>query len=174
VSALFGSPLPIRPGKGYAVDITPPPVSLRGAINLSDAKVAVTPYNGRLRLSGTMEFAGLDEVVNDARVRAIAAAPTAYFPDYVAPSPIPVAGGGMRPMTPDGLPIIGTLPGTDNAYVSSGHGMLGLTLAPGTAHALAARILGGALPPRLLPFGPGRFVRQAKRMPALTPSGVHR
>ncbi len=174
VAGLFGSPLPIRPGKGYAVDIAPPPIELRGAINLSDAKVAVTPYDGRLRLSGTMEFAGLDEVVNDARVQAIAQAPCAYFPDYVAPSPVPVAGGGMRPMTPDGLPIIGSLPGTDNAYVSSGHGMLGLTLAPGTARALATRILGGALPPRLLPFRPARFIRQARPMPALTPSGAHR
>lgn len=172
VTELFGAPLPIRPGKGYAVDIVPPPVALRGAINLSDAKVAVTPYDGRLRLSGTMEFAGLDENVNHARIQAIAEAPRQYFPDYVAPSPVPVAGGGMRPMTPDGLPIIGNLPGTSNAYVSSGHGMLGLTLAPGSARALATHITGGALPPRLLPFTPARFIRSPRRMPALTSTGV--
>ncbi len=173
VTALFGSPLPIRPGKGYSIDLTPAPLTLRGAINLSDAKVAVTPYDGRLRLSGTMEFAGLDEKVNAARVQAILQAPKAYFPEYVAPQSAPQARAGMRPMTPDGMPVIGALPGTDNAYVSGGHGMLGVTLAPGTSRALATRILGGALPPRLQPFSPLRFIRHAKPMPALTPAGAH-
>ena len=41
----------------------------------------------------------------------------------------------MRPMTPDGLPIIGRLGRLANTYVATGHGMLGVTLAPGTAAA---------------------------------------
>mgnify|MGYP006201769895 FL=1 len=71
VTNLFGVPLPIRPGKGYSIDLTPPPMQLRTAINLSDAKIAMTPYDGRMRLSGTMEFAGMDEDVNVTRVKAI-------------------------------------------------------------------------------------------------------
>lgn len=59
LSTLFGHRLPIRPGKGYSIDI--PPVGLRGAINLSETKVAMTPFTDRLRLAGTMEFARLDE-----------------------------------------------------------------------------------------------------------------
>jgi D-amino-acid dehydrogenase len=58
VSKLFGTPLPVRPGKGYSVDVAP--YGLHGAVNLSDAKVAVTPLDDRLRLAGTMEFGGLD------------------------------------------------------------------------------------------------------------------
>lgn len=174
ITAMFGSPLPIRPGKGYSLDLSPAPVHLSLAVNLSDAKVAMTPYDGRLRLSGTMEFAGLDEDVNATRVSAILAAPAAYFPDYVVPASAPQARAGMRPMTPDGMPIIGPLPGTDNAFVSSGHGMLGVTLGPGTSRALATRILTGSMPPRLLPFSASRFVRQARATPALTPSGAHR
>jgi D-amino-acid dehydrogenase len=79
----------------------------------------------------------------------------------------------MRPMTPDGMPIIGLLPSTANAYVSSGHGMLGVTLGPGTSRALADVILGHDYPTKLLPFSPIRFARRIKPMPALTPAGAH-
>lgn len=174
ITTMFGVPLPIRPGKGYSMDLTPPPVELRTALNLSDAKVAMTPYDGRLRLSGTMEFAGHDEKVNQTRVQAILRAPTNYFDDYVVPSHAPQAKAGMRPMTPDGMPVIGLLPGTDNSYVSSGHGMLGITLGPGTSFALAELMLGTAQPPQLLPFTPDRFIRRPRPMPALARAGVHR
>ena len=174
ITAMFGVPLPIRAGKGYSLDLTPAPVQVRTALNLSDAKVAMTPYAGRLRLSGTMEFAGHDEKVNQTRVQAILRAPTNYFDDYVAPSHAPQARAGMRPMTPDGMPVIGLLPGTDNSYVSSGHGMLGITLGPGTSLALAELMLGTARPTQLLPFTPDRFVRRPRPMPALARSGAHR
>lgn len=173
VTDLFGVPLPIRPGKGYSIDMTPAPVQLRTAINLSDAKVAMTPYSGRLRLSGTMEFAGLDEDVNATRVAAILRAPGGYIDGWQAPASAPQARAGMRPMTADGMPIIGLLPGTSNAYVSGGHGMLGVTLGPGTSRALADAMLGRGYPPRLLPFSPLRFTRRVKPMPALTPAGAH-
>ena len=172
VTDLFGVPLPIRPGKGYSIDLSPAPVTLRTAVNLSDAKVAMTPYDGRLRLSGTMEFAGLDEDVNHTRVAAILRAPAGYIEGWQTPASAPQARAGMRPMTPDGMPVIGRLPGTANAYVSSGHGMLGVTLGPGTSRALADLMLGHGYPPRLLPFAPTRFVRRAKPMPALSPAGA--
>jgi D-amino-acid dehydrogenase len=134
----------------------------------------MTPYNGRMRLSGTMEFAGMDEDVNVTRVQAILRGPSGYFDSWQIPASAPQAKAGMRPMTPDGMPIIGLLPGTANAYVSSGHGMLGVTLGPGTSRALADAILGHGYPPRLLPFSPQRFARRVKPMPALTPSGAQR
>jgi len=172
VTDLFGVPLPIRPGKGYSIDLAPAPVHLRTAVNLSDAKIAMTPYDGRLRLSGTMEFAGHDEVVNTTRVHAILRGPAGYFDNWQTPLSAPQAKAGMRPMTPDGMPIIGLLPGTTNAWVSGGHGMLGVTLGPGTSRALTNAILGRGYPPRLLPFSPVRFARRVKPMPALTPSGA--
>ena len=58
-------------------------------------------------------------------------------------------------------------------YGFGGHGMLGITLGPGTSRALADDILGRGVPPRLLPFSPTRFARRVKPMPALTPSGAH-
>jgi D-amino-acid dehydrogenase len=155
LSALFGFGLPVRPGKGYSVDVAP--YGLRGAVNLSDAKVAVTPLSDRLRLAGTMEFGGLDEKINHVRVRAILRAPGRYFRDWEAPATPPQAGAGCRPMTPDGLPLIGRLGALTNAYVSTGHGMLGVTLAPGTAAALTDLVVNERMPATLLPFSPQRF-----------------
>lgn len=155
LSKLFGYPLPVRPGKGYAVDVAP--YRLGCVINLSDAKVAVTPLDDRLRLSGTMEFAGLDENINQTRVDAILRAPITYFRDWEPPANPPRAQAGCRPMTPDGKPIIGQLGDLTNTYVSSGHGMLGVTLAPGTAAALTDLIMRGRLSPDLNTFSPRRF-----------------
>ncbi|KGN40261.1 NAD(P)/FAD-dependent oxidoreductase [Knoellia aerolata] len=155
LSARFGEPLPVRSGKGYCVDTSPLP--LRGAVNLSEAKVAVTPLDGRLRLAGTMELGGLDETIDEARVAAIRRAPEAYFRDWEPFPGATVARAGMRPMTPDGLPVIGRLGRLTNAYVSTGHGMLGVTLAPGTAAALTELIVHGRTAPALEPFASARF-----------------
>jgi D-amino-acid dehydrogenase len=60
-------------------------------------------------------------------------------------------------MTPDGLPVIGLLPGFRNLAVASGHAMLGVTLAPATGDALADALTTGSTPNVLRPFDPGRF-----------------
>jgi D-amino-acid dehydrogenase len=156
ISKLIGVPLPVRPGKGYSVDV--PAFGLRSSVNLSDAKVAVTPLTRNLRLSGTMEFGGLDEELNQIRIAAILRAPTLYFRDWQPPA----AGtytprSGIRPMTPDGLPIIGRLGDLTNVYVSTGHGMQGMTLGPGSATALTDLILRGRTADVLAPFSPHRF-----------------
>jgi D-amino-acid dehydrogenase len=161
LSRMFGVPLPVHPGKGYSADLAPPPVSLRTMVKLSDAMVATTPLNSRLRLAGTMEFGSFNESVRRARVDAILAAGPRYFHTWVPPKQPPVIGVGIRPMTPDGLPVIGRLGNLENCYISSGHGMMGLTLAGATAQALTQQILGaGTIPVSLLPFAPGRFGRR--------------
>jgi D-amino-acid dehydrogenase len=70
-------------------------------------------------------------------------------------------------MTPDGLPVIGPLPGKDNVLVASGHSMLGVTLAPVTADIIAAEISGGRQRAETAhtarPFSPQRFVSRRGR-----------
>ena len=85
-------PLPVRPGKGYSIDVEP--YGLRSSVNLSDAKVAVTPLARNLRLAGTMEFGGLDEELNQVRVGAILRAPDRVLPGLDA------AGRPGRPRGP--------------------------------------------------------------------------
>ena len=162
LSRLMGAPLPVRPGKGYSIDVEPFP--LRSSTNLSDAKVAVTPLTRNLRLAGTMEFGGLDEELNQIRIGAILRAPAVYFRDWTPPAPDTITPrAGIRPMTPDGLPIIGRLGELSNAYVSTGHGMQGITLGPGSALGLTALVLRGEAPDVLLPFTPARFTRAVVR-----------
>lgn len=161
ISRLLGVPLPVRPGKGYSVDVEP--YDLRSSVNLSDAKVAVTPLARNLRLAGTMEFAGLDEELNQVRTDAILRAPGAYFRDWTPPAGPVTPKAGIRPMTPDGLPVIGRLGGLANTYVSSGHGMQGITLGPGSALALSRMVLHGETPDVLVPFAPQRFTRALVR-----------
>lgn len=140
LSERLGAPLPIRPGKGYSVDYTPAPITLRTSLTLEDAHVAVTPLDGMLRLAGTMEFSGLDERVNTTRVDAIKRAASQGFRDWNPAAPYRPAWAGMRPMTPDGRPIVGAL--HEDVWVASGHGMLGLTLAPSTARTIRQLVRG--------------------------------
>lgn len=156
LSKLFGANLPIRPGKGYCIEVAP--FGLRSATNLHDLKVATTPFSDRFRLAGTMEFGGLDEDINQVRVDAILRAPGAYFRGWETPKAAEIKPrAGMRPMSPDGLPIIGRLPRFSNGFVSTGHGMMGVTLAPATARVLVDLIQNGRQSALLEPFSPGRF-----------------
>jgi D-amino-acid dehydrogenase len=61
------------------------------------------------------------------------------------------------------MPIIGRLGDVDNLYVSTGHGMLGITLGPGSAVAMTDLVLHDRLPEVLLPFTPARFTRAVVR-----------
>lgn len=154
LSKRFGRPLPIQPGKGYSVDV--PRLALRAPVYLTEARVAVTPLDGKLRLAGTMEFGGLDERIDPARVRAISRAPAAFFRDWQEDAES-VLGAGVRPMTPDGLPLIGRLGRLPNVYVSTGHAMLGVTLAARSAQVISGLMLDGHADPALEPFSPARF-----------------
>jgi glycine/D-amino acid oxidase-like deaminating enzyme len=65
--------------------------------------------------------------------------------------PDPWVGG--RPFLPDRLPVIDRVPGHDNAFAATGHGMLGVTLGPVTGHRLAEYVVTGRRPEALAPFG---------------------
>ncbi len=157
VARLAGARVPIQPGKGYCLDYAPPPVPVQHALYLHEARVAVTPLHGLTRLAGTMEFSGVNTHLRPERIAAIARAGATALRDWPADPAIATAGTGMRPMTPDGLPVIGLLKGFRNLAVAAGHAMLGVTLAPATAEAIAEVMTTGRVPEVLRPFDPGRF-----------------
>jgi D-amino-acid dehydrogenase len=165
LAAKLGPALPIGPGKGYSVDYFPSPVPLNTPLTFEDAHVAVTPLNGRLRLAGTMEFAGFDTDINARRVAAVKQAAARGFRDWDEETPHAEPWAGLRPMTADGLPIVGRLRPESNVVVASGHGMLGLTLAPSTAKTVRdlARDVASGRPSPLTPYGPERFLRSSRR-----------
>lgn len=159
LTALLSAPIPLQGGKGYCLDYLPPPVHVSRAVYLHEARIAITPMDDRLRLSGTMEFSGLNETIRPKRVAAIARGAAMGLAGWTPDPAAAQLGAGLRPMSPDGLPLIGWLPGWRNAAVATGHGMLGMTQAPATAEALATLITTGVAPDVLTPFAPKRFAR---------------
>lgn len=158
--AKLGVPVPIRPGKGYSVDYRPEPFTLRTSLTFEDAHVAVTPLNGVIRVAGTMEFSGFDTSVNQTRVEAVERAAAVGFRDWDPATPHDPPWAGMRPMTPDGLPVVGPLADAGNVWVASGHGMLGLTLAPTTARTIRQQVRGQTQDPET---SPARFLGRPGR-----------
>ncbi len=122
--------LHIQPAKGYSLTFPHPEDGPRIPIRLEEAYVVLTPIGSSLRYAGTLEFAGLDFSTNRRRVNAIARAPAGYLSRNVGGSGSPVVWCGLRPVTPDSLPMIGAAPTLDNLVVATGHGMLGLTFGP--------------------------------------------
>jgi D-amino-acid dehydrogenase len=153
----LGARVPLVGARGYSVTIagrgTPP----RHALYLAEAKLGLSPFVGGVRIAGVFELGARDaEAPRDAGARLLAAARpylTGWRPEADA---CVQAWAGLRPSTPDGLPLIGALPGLDGVYVASGHGMLGVTLAPATAALLAPLVLEDRAAPELAPFDPGR------------------
>jgi D-amino-acid dehydrogenase len=160
-----GVRVPVRAGKGYGVDYTASPVELPTCTYLAEHRVALTPLDGRLRLAGTMAFGDETARVDRKRVNAIVSPVGHYlegWPD--PPADDPVVWSGLRPMTPDGLPLIGRLPGHDRVVLATGHAMLGVTLGPLTGSLVADLLLHRARDEALLhPFRPTRMVRGALR-----------
>lgn len=153
-----GVSLPIEAGKGYSITISEPAVHPKHALYLEEAKVACSPFRDGLRLAGTMELSGINTTLDERRVAAIRRAGKRYLAGWDGDSGAASTWVGMRSLTPDGLPVIGLLPGSDAIYLAAGHGMLGITLAPATAEALADQILAGCTDLPVEPFSPSRFV----------------
>ena len=148
--------IPILPGKGYSLTVPRPELCPRTSVIMPERNVAITPFSDGMRYGSMMEFVGFDDSIPKARMRQLKESGTAYLR---AP---PVDGDeeewfGWRPMTWDSLPIIGRAPKLKNVLIATGHGMLGLMLAPATGR-LITELLEER--PRHIPdapFSPARF-----------------
>lgn len=152
-----GTRLPVQPGKGYHRDI---PIGPNGAPHLqiacvlNETAVFCTPLYTFVRFAGTMEFSGRNLKMRPARLRQLTESGRLFFPGLGTARPVS-EWCGLRPMSVDGLPIVGPLPGVDGLTVATGHGMLGLTLAPVTGQMIADQVLTGVQGPEDL--SPQRF-----------------
>jgi D-amino-acid dehydrogenase len=130
--------LPMQGGKGYSLTLKKPAELPRLCSLLKEARVAVTPMGGKLRVGGTMEICGTDLSVSRKRVQGIIESFCKFFPAF---KPTDFEGiepwSGLRPCTPDGLPCIGPVHGFHNVTVATGHAMLGLSLGPVTGNLVA-------------------------------------
>jgi D-amino-acid dehydrogenase len=137
-----GIRIPVYPVKGYSitVPITDPSGAPESTVMDETYKVAVTRLGDRIRVGGTAELVGYNTTLRAARRGPL---------DHVVSDLFPHGGDlsraefwtGLRPMTPDGPPILGGTP-YDNLYLNTGHGTLGWTMAAGSGRVLADIVSG--------------------------------
>lgn len=138
----IGIHLPVYPVKGYSitVPITDAQYAPESTIMDESHKVAVTRLGDRIRVGGTAELAGFSLALRESRRDTLNHVVTDLFP----------RGGdvsqatfwcGLRPMTPDGTPIVGATPYA-NLLLATGHGTLGWTMAAGTARVITDLVAG--------------------------------
>ncbi|TWU67237.1 NAD(P)/FAD-dependent oxidoreductase [Crateriforma conspicua] len=153
--------VPIQPGKGYSITLPAPAGGPQSPMIFPQHRVAVTPMNDRLRLGSIMEFVGYDESIQPKRLRLLTEATRTYLrgdvADAIDGAPQDEAWQGWRPMTYDSTPVIGRCGAYENVYVSAGHNMLGISMAPASGQLIASLISGTtpALDPT--PYRPQRF-----------------
>ena len=149
----FGVRQPVQAGRGYSFSVPAEQVP-GGPLYFPAHRVACTPLGDRLRVAGMMEFRKPDAPLDQRRVDAIVDAVRPLFTGVdLDDRKDPWV--GSRPVTPDGLPLIGA---TDSprVFAAGGHGMWGIVLGPLTGQLLAERITTGLTPPELTPFDPLR------------------
>ena len=155
--ASLGVRLPIIAAKGYSVTVTGVANEPRLPLLLVDQRLAVTAMSRGLRITGRYELTNSsDRSIPPTRVAALVelARPVlGLAADVVTAEPW----SGLRPASPDGLPVIGRLASDDRVLVCAGHGMLGTASGPGTGEAVASVICGESLAFDVAALSPERF-----------------
>lgn len=152
----LGCDIPIQPGKGYSVTLDRPAESPRYPMLFPEKKVGVSPFEQGLRLGSMMEFAGYDATIPPSRIQQLRDSAKPFLRANVE-GPARETWYGWRPMTWDSLPIIGPVPRTGNAYLATGHNMLGLSLAPATGRLIGELLSGQPTHIDVAAFSPTRF-----------------
>ena len=140
--APLGIRLPVYPIKGYSltVPITDESVAPVSTVMDETYKVATTRFENRIRVGGTAEIAGWDMTLRPHRRGPLDRSLRDLFPKAGDLSKASFW-CGLRPMTPDGTPVIGRAK-FKNFYLSTGHGTLGWTMAAGSGQVLADLVSG--------------------------------
>jgi D-amino-acid dehydrogenase len=140
----LGHHVAVQPAKGYSFTIRRPVSRPCRPLLLTEAKVAVTPMGDTLRIAGTMELAGLDESFDVRRMDALQRSVEPYL-HVRSGGEAETAWRGLRSLSADGLPMIGRIATSPRIAVATGHGHLGVSLAPATGK-LIAQLMSGEQP----------------------------
>ena len=155
----LGLKVPLVGAKGYSVTLPLQEGLPAMPLYLCEPKIGTSPYSGALRIAGFFELGARDGAASSERSRQLVEETQPYLREpIVTGGVIPAGWAGFRPATPDSLPLLGPVPGAPGVLVATGHGMLGVTLAPATGVAVAA-LARGERPGWLAPFDPARFAR---------------
>jgi D-amino-acid dehydrogenase len=141
----LGLKVPVKPAKGYSVTFERPqrcpPFQLPVADD--DFHAVVVPLENVIRVAGTAEFTGYDLSLPEARIENLLTLVRQVLPKGGFERAAAKPWCGLRPMSVDGVPIIGPTP-IANLWISTGHGPLGWTMAAGSGQLLADLLTGGS------------------------------
>ncbi len=145
---------PVRPRKGQMLYVQPQASVLQHVLRTPEIYI-VPRSTGKLLVGATVEDVGFDKSVQAPTIHNLLSAAAKYVPELAA-APITQSWAGLRPGTPDDLPILGPtdVPG---AFVAGGHFRNGILLAPVTARIMAELIEGRTSPFDITSFSPARF-----------------
>jgi glycine oxidase len=148
-------PLPVRPVRGQLLHLASLSTQLR-RVTWGDRCYVVPWDDGTLLVGATMEEVGFDERTTVGGVRDLLAAASELVPS-IADAAVISARAGLRPGTPDALPVIGWSTVMPNVMYATGHFRNGVLLCPLTAHVVADAILEGVVDPAFATTSPQRF-----------------
>lgn len=151
----LGPALPMEPVRGQILSLDAPRDSA-GAIVWGGSTYLIPRRDGSLWVGASEEHVGFDCRVTAAGVAGLLEAATALMPG-LAGATFREAWAGLRPMTPDRLPLIGPVPGAEGLLVAAGHHRNGVLLSGVTAELVVDCVAGKGLPADARAFDPARF-----------------
>ncbi len=136
--------IPIQPARGYSMTMSATKTMPSHALILGERRIAVSPMDGVLRFTGRLEVGNYSMQPNPVWLQRIENSAREYL-RLDEKLDVKETWAGLRPTTPDGVPIIGRSPKHSNLTLATGHAMLGLSLGPGTGQ-VVAELLNGQEP----------------------------
>jgi D-amino-acid dehydrogenase len=148
--------IPVQPARGYSLTVSATKQMPRHALILGERRIAVSPLDNLLRFTGRLEMGNASTTPNPRWIQRIENS----VREYIALDEkldVKETWAGLRPTTPDGMPIIGRSPRHNNFVLATGHAMLGLSLGPGTGQVVAELVNGKETAFDLSPLRMERF-----------------
>jgi glycine oxidase len=147
--------VPVRPRKGQMLYLKPQNPKLLNRVVRTPEVYLVPRSSGKILAGATLEDAGFDKSVNPETIAKLHRAAAAIVPELRS-APVVASWAGLRPGTPDDLPILGRLE-SSGVFIAGGHFRNGILLAPITATIMADLIEGRTPAADISAFSPGRF-----------------
>ena len=151
--------LKVAPRKGQMLAVSlPPSLRLKTVVRTPNIYIvprAAGPDTARTIIGATIEDAGFDKTVHTHDIAHLRDLAARLLPE-IAHAPQLEAWAGLRPSTPDGLPLLGPMPGQPHRFLATGHYRNGILLAPATAYVMAQLLTGKGASLDLSAFSPAR------------------